>query len=107
VVIDAAGFEATWALGLRSVRTGGRIVEVGLGAPAGRLDYFAVLGKEVTITGSYAWTDDDFAEALALVAAGKVDATGWTTRMPLADGQRAFEALAGGRGGHFKVVLEV
>ena len=107
LVIDAAGFEATWALGLRSVRTGGRIVEVGLGAPAGRLDYVAVLGKEVTLTGSYAWTDDDFARALELVTAGEVDATGWTTRMPLADGQRAFEELAGGRGGHFKVVLEV
>ena len=66
-----------------------------------------MLGKEVTLTGSYAWTDDDFARALELVTAGEVDATGWTTRMPLADGQRAFEELAGGRGGHFKVVLEV
>ncbi len=49
--------------GSRSVRPGGRIVEVGLGAPAGAVDYFAVLGKEVTITGSYAWVDDDFAAA--------------------------------------------
>ena len=107
VVIDAAGFEATWALGLEVVRTGGRIYQVGLGAPAGRLDYFAVLGKEVTITGSYAWTDDDFARALELLVAGELDVTGWITRMPLAEGQRAFEELVGGHGGRFKVVLEI
>ena len=35
VVIDAAGYEATWAMALRAVRTGGRIQEVGLGSPSG------------------------------------------------------------------------
>lgn len=107
LVIDAAGFETTWALGLRAVRTGGRIVQVGLGAASGALDYFSVLGKEVTITGSYAWTDDDFARALELLAAGEVDPAGWITRMPLEDGQRAFEELTGGVPGRFKVILEV
>ncbi len=104
LVIDAAGFEATWALGLQAVRTGGRICEVGLGAPSGVVDFFAVLGKEVTITGSYAWGDDDFARALQLIADGALDPTGWITRMPLADGQRAFEELTGGAD-RFKVVL--
>lgn len=107
LVIDAAGFEATWALGLRAVRTGGRIYQVGLGAASGSLDYFSVLGKEATITGSYAWTDDDFARALDLLAAGEVDPTGWITRMPLEGGQSAFEELTGGQPGRFKVVLEV
>ncbi len=107
LVIDAAGLEATWALGLRAVRTGGRICQVGLGAASGSLDYFAVLGKEVTISGSYAWTDDDFTRALELLAAGELDATGWITRMPLQDGQRAFEELTGGEPGRFKIVLEV
>jgi 2-desacetyl-2-hydroxyethyl bacteriochlorophyllide A dehydrogenase len=107
LVIDAAGFEATWALGLRAVRTGGRIYQVGLGAASGSLDYFAVLGKEATITGSYAWTDDDFELALEMLARGDIDPAGWITRMPLEDGQRAFEELTGGEPGRFKVVLEV
>jgi 2-desacetyl-2-hydroxyethyl bacteriochlorophyllide A dehydrogenase len=107
LVVDAAGFEATWALGLRAVRTGGRIFQVGLGAASGSLDYFAVLGKEVTITGSYAWTHDDFARSLELLGAGELDTTGWITRVPLEDGQRAFEELTGGEPGRFKVVLEV
>ena len=104
LVIDAAGFEATWALGLKAVRTGGRIHEVGLGAGAGRVDFFAVLGKEATITGSYAWGDDDFARAIELMEQGALDPKGWITTMPLADGQRAFQELVDGAG-HFKVVL--
>ncbi len=104
LVIDAAGFEATWALGLRAVRTGGRIYEVGLGSPSGVVDYFAVLGKEVTITGSYAWGDDDFTRAIELIVGGDLDPTGWITTMPLAEGQRAFEELTSGTD-RFKVVL--
>jgi 2-desacetyl-2-hydroxyethyl bacteriochlorophyllide A dehydrogenase len=105
LVIDAAGFEETWALALRTARVGGRVVEVGLGAPSGRLDYFAVLGKELTITGSYAWADADFAKALEILAAGELVADGWITRMSLHDGQRAFQELVAGTGS-FKIVLE-
>jgi 2-desacetyl-2-hydroxyethyl bacteriochlorophyllide A dehydrogenase len=105
VVIDAAGFEATWALGLRAVRPGGHVVEVGLGAASGTVDFVAVLGKEATISGSYAWNDGDFARSLAMLAGGALDPAGWITRMPLADGQRAFEELVDGSG-RFKVVLE-
>ncbi len=104
VVIDAAGYEATWAMGLRAVRIGGRIDEVGLGAGSGTVDFFAVLGKEATITGSFAWGDGDFARALELMEAGTLDVSGWITTMPLAEGQRAFQELVGGAG-HFKVVL--
>jgi L-iditol 2-dehydrogenase len=106
VVIDAAGFEATWALGLQAVRPGGRIFEIGLGAPRGEVDYFTVLGKEATITGSYAWTDLDFSRSLELLAGGALTADGWLTRVPLADGQAAFEDLAD-RGRPFKVLLEL
>jgi 2-desacetyl-2-hydroxyethyl bacteriochlorophyllide A dehydrogenase len=105
VVIDAAGFEATWALGLRAVRAGGHVVEVGLGAASGTVDFFAILGKEATISGSYAWNDGDFARSLAMLEDGALDPEGWITRMPLADGQRAFEELVDGPG-LFKVVLE-
>jgi L-iditol 2-dehydrogenase len=104
VVIDAAGFEATWALGLRVVRPGGRIEAVGLGMPAGTVDFFAIAGKEVQVTGSFAWTDEDFARALALIEAGAIDTSGWFTTMPLAEGQRAFEELVDTTD-RFKVVL--
>ncbi len=104
VVIDAAGFEATWALALRAVRPGGRVEAVGLGMPAGKVDFFAIAGKEIQVTGSFAWDDADFARALMLIEGGTIDTSGWFTQMPLADGQRAFEALVDTTD-HFKVVL--
>lgn len=104
VVIDAAGFEATWALGLRAVRPGGRFEAVGLGTPGARIDFFAVAGKEIRVTGSFAWTDEDFDRAIELVASGAIDTTGWFTTMSLAEGQRAFEELVDTTE-RFKVVL--
>jgi 2-desacetyl-2-hydroxyethyl bacteriochlorophyllide A dehydrogenase len=104
VVIDAVGVEATWALALRAVRPAGRIEAVGLGAASGSLDYFGVIGKEATITGSFAWTDEDFARALELVETGAIDPTGWFTHATFAGGQRAFEELVDTTE-RFKVVL--
>jgi threonine dehydrogenase-like Zn-dependent dehydrogenase len=104
VVIDAAGFEQTWGLALRVIRPGGRIEAVGLGQPAGTVDFFAIAGKEVQVTGSFAWTDEDFARALTAIEAGSQDTSGWFTTMPLADGQRAFEELVDTQD-RFKVVL--
>jgi 2-desacetyl-2-hydroxyethyl bacteriochlorophyllide A dehydrogenase len=105
VVIDAAGFEATWALGIQAVRTGGHIHEVGLGAPSGTVDYFAVLGKEASITGSYAWSEADFARSLELLTRGALDPSGWITTMKMEEGQRAFERLTSPNADVFKVVL--
>jgi L-iditol 2-dehydrogenase len=104
VAIDAVGVEQTWALALRSVRPGGRVEAVGLGAGSVTIDAFAVIAREATITGSFAWTDDDFRRALALIEAGAIDTEGWFTRASLADGQRAFEELVDTTG-RFKVVL--
>jgi threonine dehydrogenase-like Zn-dependent dehydrogenase len=77
---------------------------VGLGTPGASVDFFAVAGKELTITGSFAWTDEDFNRAIGLIASGAIDTTGWFTTMPLADGQRAFEELVDTTE-RFKVVL--
>jgi L-iditol 2-dehydrogenase len=104
VVIDAVGVEPTWGLALRAIRPGGRIEAVGLGAGAVAIDSFAVIGKEAVITGSFAWTDEDFLRALAFVEAGAIDTTGWFTDATFAQGQRAFEELVDTTE-RFKVVL--
>lgn len=104
VVIDAVGLPPTWELSLRAVRPGGRIEVVGLGSPTATVDAYALIGKEARITGSFAWTEEDFDRALVLVAAGAIDVEGWFSRFPLAEGQRAFEELVDTQE-RFKVVL--
>ena len=104
VVIDAAGYEATWAMGLRAVRSGGRIDEVGLGSGSGHRgllrrarqggdDHRLVRVGRRRLRPSGRAPD-----------AGRARRRRWLTTMALADGQRAFEELVGGAG-HFKVVL--
>jgi L-iditol 2-dehydrogenase len=104
VVIDAAGYPATWALAVKATRPGGRIDVIGLGAPEGPLDYHPVVAKGLTIVGSYACVEEDFARAIEWLSSGQVDVEGWTVTMPLADGQAAFEALVDD-GRFTKVVL--
>jgi 2-desacetyl-2-hydroxyethyl bacteriochlorophyllide A dehydrogenase len=104
VVIDAVGSAETWGLALRAVRPGGRIEAVGLGAAAGEVDFFEVIGKEATISGSFGCTDQDFGVAVGLIEDGAIDATGWFSRVGFADGQRAFEELVDCTD-RFKVVM--
>ncbi len=92
-VIDAAGYPSTWELALSAVRWGGRIDVIGLGAVEGPISYHAVVSKGVTVVGSYACVRSDFDRALELLADGSADVSSWITRMPLADGQAAFEGL--------------
>jgi threonine dehydrogenase-like Zn-dependent dehydrogenase len=84
---------ATWALATKAVRRGGRIEVVGLGDATPSLDAFGVIGKEITVTGSFAWLDDEFSEAIELIEANAIDAAGWFTWSTFADGQQAFERL--------------
>jgi 2-desacetyl-2-hydroxyethyl bacteriochlorophyllide A dehydrogenase len=104
VVIDAAGFPATWATAVEAARYGGRIEVIGLGAAEGPLAYQGVVAKGLTITGAYACVADDFARAIHLLETGAVDVSGWIMTAPLEDGQRAFEALVDGTE-RVKVVL--
>jgi threonine dehydrogenase-like Zn-dependent dehydrogenase len=104
VVIDAVGLPSTWELGLRSVRWGGRLDVIGLGAVEGPISYHAVVSKGVTIVGSYACVRRDFDRALELLSNGAADVDGWITTMPLERGQEAFEALVDD-GRFTKVVL--
>jgi threonine dehydrogenase-like Zn-dependent dehydrogenase len=93
VVIDAVGVPATWALALNAVRFGGRVEAVGLGAVEGPVPYQTLVAKGITVAGSYACVPSDLDRALAHLERRDIDVAGWIATMPLADGQRAFEAL--------------
>jgi threonine dehydrogenase-like Zn-dependent dehydrogenase len=104
VVIDAVGLPSTWELALSAVRFGGRVEAIGLGALEGPLAYQSLITKGVTVVGSYACLPADFERALHLLASGDVDVGPWIARLPLAEGQTAFEALVDD-GAYTKVVL--
>jgi threonine dehydrogenase-like Zn-dependent dehydrogenase len=107
LVIDAVGAAATRADASRLVRPGGVIVHVGLLPGQDGYDIRRITLQEITVTGSYCYTPDDFAAALAVLAEGRLGRLGWVETRPLAEGAQAFADLDAGRVDAAKIVLEV
>jgi threonine dehydrogenase-like Zn-dependent dehydrogenase len=70
-VVETAGTPEAVTHALELVRPGGRVVVTGLPHAATPVAFFSVVRREVTITGSMIY-QDEFAEAMDLVAAGQV-----------------------------------
>src|SRR5262249_14396310 len=73
VVIETAGTAEAVAHALALVRPGGRVVLTGLPHAPTPVAFFSVVRREVTITGSMIY-QDEFPEAMRLIAAGTVRA---------------------------------
>ncbi len=104
VVIDAVGIEGTWSAGLRAVSAGGTVVVVGLGQYSGAVEIGDLVRRGLALRGSYAYTREDFAEALALLAR-RPPATEWLERRPLSGGREAFASLADQSASAVKILL--
>jgi 2-desacetyl-2-hydroxyethyl bacteriochlorophyllide A dehydrogenase len=70
-VVETAGTPEAAAHALELVRPGGRVVLTGLPHAPTPVTFFSVVRREITITGSMIY-QDEFAEAMRLVAAGRV-----------------------------------
>ena len=92
IVIETAGTPEAVNHALEVVRPGGRIILTGLPHAPTAVSFFSVVRREVTITGSMIY-QDEFAEAMRLVAAGRVRTAPLIThRVPLEQIARAFAA---------------
>ena len=107
LIIDAVGAAATRADASRLVRPGGVIVHVGLLPGQDGFDVRRITLQEITVTGSYCYTPEDFAAALAALGAGALGGLAWVETRPLAGGPQAFADLDAGRVDAAKIVLEV
>jgi 2-desacetyl-2-hydroxyethyl bacteriochlorophyllide A dehydrogenase len=96
VVVDAAGAPAALAAAVRAVRPGGRLLTLaGYGSPPG-LDMNYLIRKEVDIVTSFAYTPDDYAEALRYLLDGTLPVDALIThRFPQSETAAAFEVAAG------------
>jgi threonine dehydrogenase-like Zn-dependent dehydrogenase len=102
-VVDAVGIEPTWAAALKAVRPGGIVDVVGLGQNSGVVAVGDIVRSGLTFRGTYAYTREDFAAALAMLAERPPPAS-WLERMPLREGPAAFEAAAGAQA--VKILLQ-
>jgi 2-desacetyl-2-hydroxyethyl bacteriochlorophyllide A dehydrogenase len=105
IVFDAVGAGATRASALAAIADGGVIIHTGLQDNEGRIDMRKVTLSEVTIIGTYAYTQKDLAAALAAVHSGVLGTLDWVDHRPMANGAAAFAELAEGRSRMAKIVL--
>ena len=105
-VIDAVGATPVRTQAIRAVRPGGRVVLIGLHDEESVLPANYLIRQEITLAGSFAYTETDFTQAIDLLARGLVRPSGdWLEERPLRDGPAAFAELVDGKARAAKIVL--
>jgi 2-desacetyl-2-hydroxyethyl bacteriochlorophyllide A dehydrogenase len=104
VVFDCVSVQRSFDQAIAIALKGGTVVVVGVPAAPVTIPLPEIQDLQVRIQGSATYTRDDYAEAIAMIAAGLVDPGDFiTARYPLANARDAFAAAATGE--HVKVVV--
>lgn len=105
LIVDAVGAAATRAAASRLARPGGVIVHAGLLPGEDGLDVRRITLQEITVTGTYCYTHEEFRTVVGLLASGRLGALDWLEERPLAEGARAVAEIDAGVVAAAKVVL--
>ncbi len=106
MVIDGVGFDSTRATASAHARPGGVILHIGLGGGSAGLDIRRMTLQEITFTGTYTYTAQDFRDTAAAIFAGHLGSLDWTEQRPLADGAAAFADIRSGATAAPKIILK-
>jgi (R,R)-butanediol dehydrogenase / meso-butanediol dehydrogenase / diacetyl reductase len=106
LVIDAVGAEVTRRMAVEELlRPGGRAVFVGLHDDATTLGFHDVVRGQLDLQGSYAYTADDYEQALEWLVAGRAGIGELPPVLPLEEGPGTFAELVKGPSNRIKVFL--
>lgn len=105
VVIDCVGAKRTRMAATQAIRPGGVIVHVGLADGRDGMDVRKLTLQEVTFSGTYTYTMEDFRDTVAAMHSGALGALDWFEQRRLSDGLMAFEDLRAGRTAAAKILL--
>jgi L-iditol 2-dehydrogenase len=104
LAIECAGVEGSARNCIDLIKPGGRYHQMGLYGKPVKLDFDAILRKEITITTSYASTHSSFRKSLALMARKKVRLEPLiSAKLPLSSWREGFEMFSNKTG--YKVLL--
>jgi (R,R)-butanediol dehydrogenase / meso-butanediol dehydrogenase / diacetyl reductase len=106
LVIDAVGAEATRRMAVEELlRPGGRVVFVGLHEDYTTLGFHGVVRGQLDLQGSYAFTAEDYGQAVEWLVAGRAGIGDLPPVLPLQEGPDAFAKLVKGPSEQIKVFL--
>jgi L-iditol 2-dehydrogenase len=105
LAIEAVGFEESVQTAMAIARLGGDVLVVGNASKMGQIHLQGLVTHELRLIGTYGGTPE-FAPALDLISSGRVDLSPFTEVVwPFERGIEAFERLAAGESGLWKVIL--
>ena len=106
LVVDAVGAEVTRRMAVEELlRPGGRVVFVGLHEDDTTLGFHSIVRGQFDLQGSYAFTADDYGQAVEWLVAGRAGIGELPPVLPLEEGPDAFARLVEGPSGQIKVFL--
>ncbi|WP_281859070.1 alcohol dehydrogenase catalytic domain-containing protein [Litoreibacter halocynthiae] len=105
LVVDCVGYKATRETACAMAAPGTTICHIGLGDSDGGLDVRRITLQEITVFGTYAYTEQDFQDTVAAMADGRLGGLDWAETRALSEGPQAFADILGGRVMAPKVIL--
>ena len=106
LVIDAVGAEVTRLMAIEELlRPGGRAVFVGLHDDDTTLGFHGVVRGQLDLQGSYAYTAEDYEQALEWLVAGRAGIGDLPPVLPLEEGPNVFAQLVQGPSEQIKIFL--
>lgn len=105
LVVDAVGAGSTRQLGAELARPGGSVVMIGLHEDETSVGFHDVIRRQVALMGSYAYTKDDFAQAVAWISSGEAGIGELSPPLELGLGPETFADLVKGPSEQIKVFL--
>jgi L-iditol 2-dehydrogenase len=103
--IEAIGTDTCRRNAITCTAAGGTVACVGLDQEICEVDTRPLVIREVDVRGVYAYTRKEFAAAIEMLAAHRLDYNPWVTTASMDSGQRIFEELAGGHSPILKAIF--
>ena len=105
IVFDTVGLEISRQQAIDVVKPGGSIIHIGLTQPAGTFNFRKMTLQEVTVIGTYCYTNKDFEETLKILANKDIGPLNWIEFRELKNGDNAFKQIHEGTCVAPKIIL--
>ena len=96
LVMDSVGLEVSRHQAIHVVSPGGSIVHIGLTQPSGTFNFRKLTIQEITLIGTYCYTNNDFKNTLNLLTNKKLGSLKWIEYRELKKGAEAFKEIHDG-----------
>ena len=105
LILESVGLEVTRHQAIKSIRPGGTIVHIGLTQPSGTFNFKKLTIQEITLVGTYCYTNMDFQKTLEILTEKKLGDLGWIEYRDLKKGSEAFNEIHNGTCVAPKIIL--